>query len=160
MSNKPYTTTLNEIREHRPCQSGWIKLLTHLNKVSPDDEPLLLTTVFASNGLQDTLWCLRVFQDRDQEIRKLACDFALQVSHLWNMPDIVRRYLETRDPSIRMKARDAAYAAYANAAYATIAAAYAAISSPCDIAAYTTAYATTDPKVQPKFEQLLLDLIK
>ena len=37
---------------------------------------------------------------------------ALSVAHLWDMPAVVRRYLETGDESLR---RDAAYAAYAAA---------------------------------------------
>ena len=32
-------TTLNKIREHSPCESGWRKLLAHLGKTKSDDEP-------------------------------------------------------------------------------------------------------------------------
>ena len=52
-------TTLNKIRSHHPCQGGWCKLLKHLNKTESDDEPLPLSTVLDSNGLDDCLWCLR-----------------------------------------------------------------------------------------------------
>lgn len=35
-------TTLNKIRAHSPCASGWEKLLNHLGKTKADDEPLAL----------------------------------------------------------------------------------------------------------------------
>jgi hypothetical protein len=72
-------------------------------------------------------------------IRKFACECALSVIHLWNAPDVVKRYLETQDESLRQEAYNAAYAAYVackaahatsyvayNAAYAASNAAYAA----------------------------------
>lgn len=36
----PITTTLNRIRAHGPCLSGWEKLLAHLGKTKADDKPL------------------------------------------------------------------------------------------------------------------------
>ena len=70
-----YITTLNEIRKHNPCRDGWIKLLKHLNKTNPDDEPLNLLTILNSNGLDDTLWCLRALPKcHDRDIRLLVCD--------------------------------------------------------------------------------------
>ena len=77
-------TTLNEIRTHSPCQDGWENLLTHLGKTKADDA----------------------------RIRKLACDYALQVAHLWDMPPVVRQYLETQDESIRNAAWDAGHAGH------------------------------------------------
>ena len=53
------TTTLNRIRECRPCRDGWEKLLRHLGKTAADDEVIDLLTVLESNGVQDTLWCMR-----------------------------------------------------------------------------------------------------
>ena len=41
-----YSTTLNEIRRHSPCQDGWEKLLRHLGKLTADDQPLKITTIF------------------------------------------------------------------------------------------------------------------
>lgn len=51
-------TTLNEIHDAKPCYSGWKKLLAHLGKRWPDDEPLPLGVILESNGLSDTIWCL------------------------------------------------------------------------------------------------------
>ena len=49
----PLTTTLTAIRAARPCQEGWAKLLGHLGKTSADDEPLPLTVILDSNGLDE-----------------------------------------------------------------------------------------------------------
>jgi hypothetical protein len=46
--------------------------------------------------------------DSTQLCRRFAADQALSVAHLWNMPDIVRGYLETLDESNRDAALDAA----------------------------------------------------
>jgi hypothetical protein len=157
-------TTLNAIRAQHPSPASWAKLLAYLGKTEADDEPLGMLTILDSNGPGDALWCLRAVQGHDAAICKLACDFALSVAHLWDMPPIVRQYLETQDESIRRDAADAAYAVYAtraainaaaNAAYAAYDAACAAINAACaayaatlaaDAAAYaacTAAYAAT-----------------
>jgi hypothetical protein len=47
---EPWTTTLNAIREHSPCASGWAKLLNTLGKTKADDDPLLLSAILESNG--------------------------------------------------------------------------------------------------------------
>ena len=52
-------TTLNKIKQHNPCTEGWAKLLSYLNKTEADDEPLELTTILESNGIEDALWALR-----------------------------------------------------------------------------------------------------
>jgi hypothetical protein len=75
-------TTLNRIRKHSPCASGWSKLLRHLGKSGPDNEPLSLLTVLNSNGLDDTLWCFRAVTGHDKEIRLYAVWCARQVQHL------------------------------------------------------------------------------
>ncbi len=87
-------TTLEAIRGHSPCKEGWEKLLNYLGKTKADNAPLDLLTVLESNGLGDTLWCLRAVEGHEEAIRRLACDFALSVAHLWDMPAEVRGYLE------------------------------------------------------------------
>ena len=122
----PINITLNRIREHRPCESGWVKLLKHLGKTAPDNEPLSLLTVFESNGLDDALWCLRAVEGHEKEIRQFARDCALDVIHLWDAPSVVKEYLETGDEKLRDAARDAAWDAAWAAAMAARAAAMAA----------------------------------
>ena len=91
-------TTLNKIKQHNPCSEGWVKLLKFLNKTIADDEPLELTTILESNGLDDALWALRAVDGKDKEIRLMACDFAESVVHLTNDErcykaiDVSRRY--------------------------------------------------------------------
>ena len=75
-------TTLNKIRSHAPCTSGWEKLLTYLGKTKADDEPLAITTIIDSNGLDDALWCLRAVEGYDRELRLFAVWCARQVQHV------------------------------------------------------------------------------
>jgi hypothetical protein len=79
-------TTLNAIREKGPCEAGWKKLLKHLGKTHSDDEPLPITTILDSNGLDDALWCLQAVTGRDREIRRYAVWCARQVRHLMTDP--------------------------------------------------------------------------
>ena len=75
-------TTLNKIRAHSPCHSGWEKLLRNLGKTKADDAPLLLTTVLESNGLDDAMWCLRAVDGHKREMRLFAVECARSVQHL------------------------------------------------------------------------------
>ena len=138
-------TTLNRIREHRPCTGGWETLLKHLGKTQPDDEPLSLLTILDSNGFDDTLWCFCAVDGFEKERLLLGIGFARDVEHL--MPaeskkslDVFDRYangLATQDEfeTAREAAREAARAAdaaacaacaAADAAWAAARAAYAA----------------------------------
>ena len=75
-------TTLNKIREFSPCESGWAKLLKHLGKTQADDEPLDFLTILESNGLDDTLWCLKAApKEWEPNIRMYAVWCAKQVEH-------------------------------------------------------------------------------
>ena len=111
-------TTLNEIRKHDPCKSGWIKLLAHLGKTQADDETLPILTILESSGLDDALWALRAVEGHDREIRLYTVWCARQVQHL--MKD--KRSLDALDVAERFAngtayeweltaARDAARAA-------------------------------------------------
>ena len=99
-------TTLNKIRGHAPCVDGWKKLLKHLGKTQPDDEPLSLLTILDSNGIDDTIWCFRAVEGYDKEKRLFAVWCARQVQHLMadqrsiDALDVAERYangLETDD---------------------------------------------------------------
>ena len=75
-------TTLNEIWKHNPRSYVWRDLLSYLGKTKADDEPLSITTILDSNGLDDALWCLRAVEGHDKEIRLYAVWCARQVQHL------------------------------------------------------------------------------
>ena len=47
-----------------------------------DDEPLSITTIIDSNGVDDAIWCLRAVEGHDKEIRLYAVWCARQVQHL------------------------------------------------------------------------------
>ena len=79
-------TTLNQIRKHHPCATGWVKLLGHLGKTSADNEPLPITTIIESNGIDDAIWCLRAVEGHTKAIRLYAVWCARQVQHLMKDP--------------------------------------------------------------------------
>ncbi len=126
------TTTLRQIRQHSPCIEGWRTLLSALGKTEVDDEPLPLTTILQSNGLDDVLWCLQTLTGHDEEIIRFALACAQEVRHLMtdqrslNVLDALERHLESplsRQELDRVLAEAlAAWAAAAEAAWAAEAA--------------------------------------
>ena len=76
------TTTLNAIREHKPCDDGWKELLKHLGKTHADDEAFPMSVILDSNGLDDCLWALRTRPDLSSLWRLFAVDAAREVKHL------------------------------------------------------------------------------
>ena len=84
MNHYPITITLNAIRKHDPCQSGWNKLLKYLGKTKGDNDPLLLETILDSNGIDDALWCLCALDQKvwGPNCRMYAVWCAKQVEHL------------------------------------------------------------------------------
>jgi len=118
-------TTLNKIRAHKPCADGWKKLLQHLGKTQPDDEPLSILIILDSNGLADALWCLRAVEGYDREIRLYAIWCARQVQHL--MTD--QRSINAIDVAERFANGQAFFAELAAAAQAARAAAGAALAA-------------------------------
>lgn len=75
-------TTLTKIRAHSPCTEGWEKLPRNLGKTKADDEPLAITTILDSNGLDDALWCLRAVDGYQRDMRLYAVDCARSMQHL------------------------------------------------------------------------------
>jgi hypothetical protein len=128
--------TLNQIRSKSPCADGWTKLLKHLGKTQADDEPLSLTTILDSNGLEDALWCLQAVDGHAREIRLYAVWCARQVQHLTkdqrsiDALDVAERFANGQATKNELDiARDAAGAvgdATRTAAWATRTAAWAA----------------------------------
>ena len=125
-------TTLNLIRACSPCASGWSKLLAHLGKTGPDDEPLSLITILDSNGLNDALWALRAVEGHDREKRLFAVWCVRQVEHLLtdqrsrDALEVSERFARGRATREELDAARATAADAYAAAYAAYAAAYAA----------------------------------
>ena len=97
------TTTLNRIKEHKPCPDGWKKLLKHLGKTEADDVTLPFSEIVKSNGLDDALWCCQVEPKYEKEWRLFAVWCARQVQHL--MTD--KRSLDALDVAERFAAGEA-----------------------------------------------------
>jgi len=152
-NNMAELLTLNAIRAHGPCESGWRKLLVRLGKTKADDAPLSMLAVLDSNGLDDALWCLRCIKGRDGAIRMLACDFAQEIAHFNADPrlrtaiDVARRHAvgdaadaelnasyATAYAAARDAVRDAAWAA-------SCAVSFAVVWDAAEAAAWATAYA-------------------
>jgi hypothetical protein len=144
-------TTLNKIRQQSPCKSGWTKLLKHLGKTVVDDVELDLLTILESNGLDDTLWCLRAVDGFDKEKRLMAVAFAREVQHLMKDQrsiaalDVAERFANGEATQEELNAARAA----ADAARAAAAAAYAATdaaraSAAARVAAAYAAHAAAD----------------
>lgn len=117
-------TTLNKIREHSPCNSGWEKLLKSLGKTKADDEILPFLTILESNGLDDTLWCCRSATEYDRDWRLYAVWCARQVQHLMtdqrsiDALDVAERYADGLATEGQLDAaRDAAWYAARAAAW-------------------------------------------
>ena len=140
------TTTLNRIRACSPCVSGWRTLNTALGSGFNQDEEIDLLTILDSNGVQDTLWCLRAtIQDSKRIAATLAILFAEQALPIFEAEhqadqrprlaiQAARDFLETGNT-----AADAAAHAANAAACAANAAAYAAAYAAADAAAYAAA---------------------
>ena len=87
-------TTLNAIRKHSPCESGWIKLLKHLGKSKSDGKSLPLSVILESNGIEDAIWCLRCLPKKyEKRIRYFNCDIAEHV-----LPIFESKYPEDKRP--------------------------------------------------------------
>lgn len=108
------TTTLNHIRQQNPCADGWEKLLKHLGKTKPDDEPLPYATIVESNGIEDAIWCCRAEPQYDKEWRLFAVWCARQVQHLMkdgrsiNAINVAERYANGQETDQKLKAAWAA----------------------------------------------------
>jgi len=153
-------TTLNEIKAHYPCTSGWEILLKSLGKTKADDDPVSLEYILKSNGIKDAVWCLRCFDykvyclflaDIAESVLPIyeeeypgnnAPRVAIESIRLFESGEITSSELMDAAYAADAAAYDAAYAAAyaADAAYA----AYAAAAYAADAAAYAAAYAAAD----------------
>jgi Membrane protein involved in colicin uptake len=142
-------TTLNKIKEHDPCESGWRKLLNHLGKTEADDELLPFLTILESNGIKDAVWSLRTCED-ERAVRLFACDCAESVLHIFEEAhpnddcprkaiEVARKYANGEATQEELDA--AAYAAEDAAADAARYAAYAADAARYAAAAAAAAWA-------------------
>lgn len=115
------TITLNKIKKHSPCTSGWKTLI----KSKPYDAPFPVSDIIESNGIDDTLWVMRCLPEHNNLWRKYAVWCASQVRHLMADQrsicaiDVAWRHSNGQATDAELAAaRDAARAAARDAAWA------------------------------------------
>ena len=133
-----YTTTLKALHKHGACIDGYNRLAYYL-KGEPyrerdtsvrfrHDDPIPLSTILESNGLDDALWALRAVEPTPELVRDcrlFAAACARQVQHLLTDPrslaslDVAERYANGLATDDELgAARDAAWNAAWDAAQA------------------------------------------
>ena len=145
------TTTFALLHKHDACMKGYEKLAKHLGGVRKyGDRPIPLAVVLDSNGLNDTLWCLRaVEQDWLTVVRPLLRQYLADLlEHILSRAGQHEALVQTeikllRDPKTteeQFREYAAVYAAtYAYAAvYAAATYAYAAVYAAAAYAAAAT----------------------
>jgi len=58
-------TTFAKIKSHRPCVSGWEKLLANCNPERDMQKEISLMQIYESNGIANAIWALRCWDFRD-----------------------------------------------------------------------------------------------
>jgi len=144
------TTTLAKIKAQRPCEDGYRKLVKSLGGITKygNNTPITFEQIYASNGYEDTLWCMRAVDKHNFPLwRHFAVDAAQAVEHL--MTDkcsidalvVARRHADGSATDEELSAaRDAAWTAASAAAWtAASAAAWAAATARAAAAAWAAA---------------------
>jgi hypothetical protein len=138
-------TTFTKLKENEACTEGYKKLAKSLGGVNKygKNTPIPLVKIMDSNGLEDTIWCLRATIEPAQDLTiEFVCRCAEYV--LKNYEDLYptdkrpRLAIEAARRCITDKSAAAGSAAYA--AYSAYSAAY----SAADSAAYSAADAAAD----------------
>jgi hypothetical protein len=147
----PVMITLQKIRDQHPCTPGWEKLLKSKGGATADySAEFPLSDVLDSNGLDDTLWCLRCLPEHDNLWRLYAVWCARQVQHLMkdqrsiDAIDVAERYARGMATDAELAAawaaaRDAGEDAWAARAAARAAAAAGAAGAAARNAAWAAA---------------------
>lgn len=112
------TVTLQQIKDAKPCENGWKKVLKANGGVNADlDKHFPLSSILDSNGLGDTLWVIsntKSMQEHDEIFRKFSCWCALQnigkiLKYCPNEEyQLIVNWLETNNPDLRESALSAA----------------------------------------------------
>ena len=69
------------------------------------------TIIYGEDKVVGTEMEILSIKNVEKELQLFARKCALSVAHLWNMPEVVKKYLETGDEKLRTMAREAAWAA-------------------------------------------------
>ena len=86
----------------RYAPGAWVARVKLTGTIVEHGDPVDKICASKRVGLTDYINC-------EDLLRSFACQCALDVAHLWDMPEIVREYLTTQDPEIRDVARATAW---------------------------------------------------
>lgn len=100
--------TVEGLLKYGICEE-WPEIRKHIS----DNSTLLEMLNDRQANDEGRVWCATRFLP-DAINRRFAADCALRVAHLWNMPPVVREYLETLDEKLSGKADYIARAAAAD----------------------------------------------
>jgi hypothetical protein len=137
-------TTLNQIKQFNPCESGWEKLIVHLGPDFPADREFPVSEVVKSNGVADTFWLLKGIMELGA-LKKLSvefsCDCAERVLPIFEAgyPDnpVPRKAIEAAREWLKNPTEENARAS--TSTYAASASTYAASASAASAAASASA---------------------
>ena len=115
--------TLNQIRQHDPCKSGWEKLLRSLPDNMPLDKPFDFRHIIESNGIVDAIWALKCIDNKELCVR-FTVKCAESVLHIFEKIypndkrprqaiEAAKKWLDNPSSEIATAATDAFDAAYA-----------------------------------------------
>jgi len=93
--------------------------------------------------------------ESDMFMRRAACRFALEGKHLWDMPEIVERYLTTHDENMRLEAYSAAASASAACSASEAYLAAASASAACSLSFWASAACSS---ARTKRNRILTDM--
>ena len=123
---KPVKAVAGQVRRHRGdlalCESGLHASISVLDALAYAPGPIVCRVscdgriVHGNDKLVCSVRRVLWTADATDALRAFSRRCASSMLHLWSAPEIVRRYLETGDESIRDAARDAAWSATWNAA--------------------------------------------
>lgn len=124
--------TLNKIKAHNPCESGWEKITTYMKAkgVGIDDE-FPFSEILESNDLDDAIWAMQCLDDKaTARLFAVACcqevlhliddkrsDDAVRISHLHVYGEASDKELAAARAAAWNAACDAAWAAAGSAAW-------------------------------------------
>jgi hypothetical protein len=177
------TTTLSEIRKHRPCESGWKTLTEALGAEWGDKEPIPLVRIIETNGINDAVWALEACgpeAERDRIARLYACRCVREIWHLLeddrsrNAVEVAERFAEGKATQEALYAASSVASEAASEAESSVAseaaseaarAARAAARAAASSAAWTAASASEAARAardaaKDKQKQILIDLLE
>jgi hypothetical protein len=156
-------TTLRKIKFGLPNTYILNKLLTHVGKTEVDDEEISFLTILNVLGYQETLWCFRVLEGYDKELRLFSVWCVRKVQHLMRDPvsvkaiDVAERFAHGKaskkelDEAFQAAYRVAVYISDSLHSFPAYAAAYVADKHPNLRACSAVFYSFSDHRVCSSF---------